>query len=538
MGTSQQPQRKGGIHSYYHQPIQQMDQYCYSDFQILNNSNIITPDVTPPITQISVQTYDDSYFTLESSPAAGYLMYDSPAAASVSSSRSPFSQEVSQSSASDRNHSWDNNDSSPISGSSNISIVDDNMWSILKDLEKTLMGPDLDNDSSSCQTSSSCPLLESPRGLDLKQVLSDCAIAISDEDYPKAVRLMDMLENMVSVSGDPFQRLSAYVLEGLRARLLSSGKTIYKMLKCNEPTGPELMSYMSVLYHICPYYKFAYTSANVVIGEAMQTENQIHIIDFCIAQGSQWISFIQSIANRPGGAPFIRVTGVDDSDSIHARGGGMDIVGKRLKEVARSCRVPFEFHCAAMSGCEVELENLGIREGEALAVNFPFMLHHMPDESVNTSNHRDRLIRLVKSLSPKVMTLVEQESNTNTSSFLPRLWETLDYYTAMFESIEAGCSSKEEKKRISTEEHCVARDIVNIIACEGEERVERHELFGKWRARIAMAGFRQCGLSPYVSMAVKDMLREFSPNYRIAEMDGALYLGWKNRAMATLSAWR
>ncbi|XP_047310536.1 scarecrow-like protein 13 [Impatiens glandulifera] len=535
MRTSKQPQSKGNIHSYYHQ---QMDQYCYSDFQILNNNNNITPVETPQTTQISVQTCDDSYFTLESSPAVGYLMYDSPAGASISSSRSPFSQEVSQSCVSEPNHSWDNNDSSPVSGSSNISIVDDNMWNILKDLEKKLM--DSENDSTSCQTSSSCQLMEtthSLEALDLKHVLIDCALAISNEEYQKAVRLMETLENMVSVSGDPFQRLAAYVLEGLRARLLSSGNIIYKKLKCNEPTGSELMSYMSVLYHICPYYKFAYTSANIIIGEAMQTENRIHIIDFCIAQGSQWIAFIQSIANRPGGPPFIRVTGVDDSDSFHARGGGMDIVGKRLKEVARSCRVPFEFHGAAMSGCEVKLENLGIREGEAVAVNFPFMLHHMPDESVTTSNHRDRLIRLVKSLSPKVVTLVEQESNTNTSSFMPRVLETLEYYTAMFESIEAGCT-KDEKKRISAEEHCVARDIVNIIACEGEERVERHELFGKWRARIMMAGFQQCGLSPYVSMAVKDMLREFSPNYKIAEMNGALYLGWKNRAMATLSAWR
>lgn len=197
----------------------------------------------------------------------------------------------------------------------------------------------------------------------------------------------------------------------------------------------------------------------------------------------------------------------------------------------------FEFHGAATSGCDVQLENLQVRHGEALAVNFPYILHHIPDESVSTTNHRDRILRLVKSLSPKVVTLVEQESNTNTATFSQRFHETLDYYTAMFESIDAACP-RDDKQRINAEEHCVARDVVNIIACEGNERVERHELFGKWRLRLTMAGFFPVPLSSSVSNTVRDMLKEHSPNYRLAEGNGALCLGWKNRGLVTSSAWR
>ncbi|XVE50989.1 hypothetical protein DITRI_Ditri02bG0001300 [Diplodiscus trichospermus] len=72
--------------------------------------------------------------------------------------------------------------------------------------------------------------------------------------------------------------------------------------------------------------------------------------------------------------------------------------------------------------------------------------------------------RLVKNLSPKVVTLVEQESNTNTSIFFSIYLETLDYYTAMFESIVVACP-RNDKQRISAEQHCVACDIVNLIAC-------------------------------------------------------------------------
>ncbi|OIT05398.1 PREDICTED: scarecrow-like protein 13 [Nicotiana attenuata] len=544
MQASQGPRRSGDVHRLYHQPMQQVQQY-YTPYQAVDNN--IYNDSSSSGTQFSFQTQNEQVFTLDSLPATDYAIYDAAPSVSISSNRSPFSPQCSQSYISDPHHSFDNTCGSPVSGCSG---VDDGNGTkhVLRELKNKLLGPESNiDDSSSCSFNGviSKPsslikwnqVLDIASRLDLKDLLVACAEAVAEADISSAEGLMNVLEQRVSVSGEPMQRLSAYMLEGLRARLLSSGSTIYKKLKCNEPTSSDLLSYMQVLYHICPYYKFAYMSANVVIGEAMRNENRIHIIDFQIAQGSQWMFLLHDLASRPGGPPYVRVTGVDDSQSAHARGGGLKLVGERLKKVAESCGVPFEFHGAALSGCKVELENLQVRHGEALAVNFPYMLHHMPDESVSTMNHRDRLLRLVKSLSPKIVTLVEQESNTNTAPFLPRFRETLDYYTAMFESTDAA-RSRDDKQRISAEEHCIARDVVNIIACEGADRVERHEPFGKWRSRLVMAGFTPCPLSPSVGEAIKDMLKEYSPNYKLSESQEALYLGWKNRALATSSAWR
>lgn len=549
----QTSQSSASFQSFYNQPTQKIDPYGSSTFQILNNDSTGSRSQG---TEVSFQTYPEQFFTLESTPATDYATYSSPSAVSVSSNRSPFSPQGSHSYASDLYQQSDNTYGSPVSGSSGVE--DENkLLHALWVLRNELLGPESDTDDSGTfngVVTQPSPftrynrILEMAPHMDLKQLLGACAEIVSEADtvslsdrqvaISAAEALMEILEKMVSVSGEPSQRLGAYMLEGLRARLLSSGSIIYKKLKCKEPTSSELMSYMGVLYQICPYYKFAYMSSNVIIGEAMENENNIHIIDFQIAQGSQWVSLIQALARRPGGPPYIRITGVDDSQSAYARGGGLPLVGQKLAQVAESCGVPFEFNGAAMSGCEVQLEHLQVRHGEALAVNFPYILHHMPDESVSTTNHRDRLLRLVKSLSPKVVTVVEQESNTNTSTFYQRFIETLDYYTAMFESIDAA-RSRDDRQRISAEEHCVARDVVNIVACEGIDRVERHELFGKWRMRLAMAGFSPLQLSPSVGNAIKDMLKEYSSNYRLADFgNGALYLGWKNRALATTSAWR
>lgn len=550
MRTTEAPQSSSGLlHGPYRQQLKKQkveDQY----YTIASHASKNFSDEN--INQTLFRANTGQFFTLNSSPTIDCGVYGSPTitpttTASFSSNWSALSS--------------DNNTSgSPLSGSSGVVDGGNELTHMLRELENRLMGPtsEMYNDTSSysftylpdseqslgdavSETSFLTrwkQIREIAPSLDTKDLLNVCAEAVADADVATAEFFMGLLEKRVSVSGDPFQRLSAYLLEGLRARLLSSGSTIYKKLNCNEPTGPELMSYMQVLYHLCPYYKFAYVTSNVIIGEAVAHEDRVHVIDFQIAQGSQWIFFIKALSQRPGGPPFFRLTGVDDPNSARARGGGLALVGERVAKFAASCGVPFEFHAAAISGSEVEPESLCVGPGEALAVNFPYFLHHMPDEGVSTVNHRDRLLRLVKGLSPRVVTLVEQEANTNTAPFLPRFRETMDYYSAMFESIDDGAHPRDDKRRISAEEHCVARDVVNLVACEGGDRVERHEVFGKWRMRMTMAGFSPCPLSPSVTETMAQVLREYSPNYWMRESEGALRLGWKARALSTCSAWR
>ncbi|KAL0000983.1 hypothetical protein SO802_014764 [Lithocarpus litseifolius] len=372
---------------------------------------------------------------------------------------------------------------------------------------------------------------------DLKQLLTACAKALSDNRMDDFDKLTEKARDAVSITGEPIQRLGAYMVEGLVARKEASGTNIYHALKCREPESKDLLSYLHILYEICPYLKFGYMAANGAIADACKNEDRIHIIDFQIALGTQWMTLLQALAARPGGAPHVRITGIDDPISKYARGDGLEAVGRRLAAISVKFNIPVEFHGVPEFAPDITRDMLNVRPGEALAVNFPLQLHHTPDESVDVSNPRDELLRMIKSLSPKVVTLVEQESNTNTTRFFHRFVETLEYYLAMFESIDVTLP-RDSKERINVEQHCLARDIVNIIACEGKERVERHELFGKWKSRLTMAGFRQYPLSTYVNSVIKSLLRCYSEHYNLVETDGAMLLGWKNRNLISASAWQ
>ncbi|GAB4859350.1 DNA topoisomerase 2-associated protein pat1 [Ancistrocladus abbreviatus] len=238
-----------------------------------------------------------------------YVFYNSPTTLSFSSSGSPVSQLDFHPYPSYHYYSPDD-----MSGSC---ISDDrtDLKHKLKELETAMLGPDsdiMDSYDSALQletrVSSSVVgswglVIEMIACKDLKGVLIACAKAVSDNDTLMIQWLMDELCQMVSVSGGPIQRLGAYVLEGLVARLASSGSSIYKALKCKEPATADMLSYMHILYEVCPYIKFGYMSANGAIAEAMKDERRVHIIDFRIGQGSQWITLIQAFAARPGGPP-------------------------------------------------------------------------------------------------------------------------------------------------------------------------------------------------------------------------------------------
>jgi len=373
----------------------------------------------------------------------------------------------------------------------------------------------------------------------LERLLVTCAEAMAENDFQKANVVISKLNHMVSIHGDPMQRLAAYMLEGLVARMVSSGGGLYKALKCKVAPaagGGDLLSAMQVLYDVCPYFKFGYMAANGAIAEAFQNEDRVHIIDFEINQGVQWSTLIQALAARPGGPPHLRITGVDDPSSEMTPPGGLKLVGNRLRKLAQSVGVPFVFHAVEKKCPEVQAWMLERQHGEALAVNFALQLHHVPDESVCTTNPRDRMLQMVKSLGPKVVTLVEQEANTNTAPFLPRFIEAMKYYSAVFQSLDVTLG-RDSRERINVEQQCLARDLVNVIACEGAERVERHEMLGKWRARMSMAGFRPRSLSASVNNTIKMLLEAYSDKYRLQEEGGALSLGWMNRSLIVASAW-
>ncbi|KAH9328698.1 hypothetical protein KI387_000806, partial [Taxus chinensis] len=322
-------------------------------------------------------------------------------------------------------------------------------------------------------------------GLQLVHLLLACAEAVAREDYLVAHRTLLQLKQVVTPSGDSMQRVASCFTEALHARLMGTGGRSYAALRAYDLASSEEVRYAyQILYQACPYVKFAHFTANQAIFEAFEGEERVHIIDLDIVQGYQWPAFVQALAARPGGAPHLRITGV---------GMPLDAVqetGKRLAELAESLHVPFEFHAVGERLENVQAHMFQRRIGEALAVNSVNRLHRLFSDPASLGG----ILSMIREQAPNIVTLVEQEASHNGPFFLGRFLEALHYYSAIFDSLDATLPQSSPERR-KVEQLIFASEICNIVACEGSERVERHEKLEKWRKLMESKGFQNVALS-------------------------------------------
>jgi hypothetical protein len=93
-------------------------------------------------------------------------------------------------------------------------------------------------------------------------------------------------------------------------------------------------------------------------------------------------------------------------------------------------------------------------------------------------------------------------------------------------------------KRLLVERDVFARCALNIIACEGSDRVERPQNYKEWQAQNRRAGLRQLPLDPDIVEILKDQVREQYHRHFVINEDGRwLLLGWKGRVLYALSTW-
>ncbi|KAJ7515204.1 hypothetical protein O6H91_22G005500 [Diphasiastrum complanatum] len=376
-------------------------------------------------------------------------------------------------------------------------------------------------------TSSSQP---QPSGLHLVHLLLSCAEAVSQEDYAGAKRMLAQLQCIASSQGDSIHRVAAYFTEALLARISGTASGSYIAIRSHEEiSSDDIVAAYHVLYQVCPYVKFGHFTCNQAIFEAFEGHQRVHILDLDILQGYQWPALIQALAARPGGALHLRITGV--GKPLQA----LRETGRRLSDLASSLHVSFEFHALGERLENLQSYMLERRPGEILAVNCVNRLHRLLSEPTNSIIS---ILRLIRDLAPTVLTLVEKEASHNGSSFLGRFLEALHYFSAIFDSLDATLPQN-SPERAKVESTIFGNEITNIVACEGPERIERHEKLESWWKIMESIGFHSVPLSPNGINQCKLLLGLYPcDGYSAVEDKGCLILRWQDRPILAVSTWR
>ncbi|XP_068639154.1 scarecrow-like protein 18 [Aristolochia californica] len=376
----------------------------------------------------------------------------------------------------------------------------------------------------------------------MRQLLNSCAELISQSDYAAAARVISLLSSSSTPCGDSTDRLVHQFARALSLRL--NRFTFRNLLSSSSSTSSSSLSVTDIealqtsylyLNQITPFIRFCHLTANQAILEAIDGHQTIHILDLDTMQGVQWPPLMQAIAERgepSNPPPSIRITGVGHDLETLRR------TGDRLQIFAQSLGLNFQFH-----PLHLHTENLHIHlpsavtilPGEALAVNCVLYLHELLRDDTG-----DVLLflRAIKAMNPKVVTVAEREANHNHPIFLQRFMEALEHYSAIFDSLEATLPPT-SRERLSVEQIWFGREVIDIIAAEGNERREKHERFERWAEILRSSGFSNVPLSPFALSQAKLLLRLHYPSegYQLHLLSDSLFLGWQNKALFSVSSW-
>ncbi|GLT91654.1 hypothetical protein SLE2022_095300 [Rubroshorea leprosula] len=133
---------------------------------------------------------------------------------------------------------------------------------------------------------------------------------------------------------------------------------------------------------------------------------------------------------------------------------------------------------AVNSFADIDVSLLEMRDGEFVVVNCMLVFSKILFEALAL----EKLLQRVRDvMRVDVMIVVEHDANHNQSDFLLRFDESLRYYSSLFQDLLSYyCPGAEPYFRYQ---------IGNIVACEGSNRVERHQTWAQWKSLLIHYGF-------------------------------------------------
>ncbi|MCO5558105.1 hypothetical protein L7F22_011682 [Adiantum nelumboides] len=390
--------------------------------------------------------------------------------------------------------------------------------------------------------------LEAGVALDLKELLVSCAQAVSVGNAMRAFETLQQLRrNGASATGSGLHRVLHYFCEALEARIHGVGSHAYSDAAYNNrPSVAETLKAMKRAFSFIPIFKCAHYFANQSILKAAEGATRLHIIDYGIFYGFQWPCLINALAEREEGPPTLVITGIEFPQPGINSAEGLEDIGRRLSEYAKTYNVPFEYHAIAASHWE-DVDPISHTSGdgqEVVVVNCMHRLRHVFDESAAGSHDysascpRQKLLEKMCKLNPDLFVVAVVNASHNSPFFVSRFREALNYYCSKFDLVDTTWDTSLD--RTILEKDCFYRDILNIVACEGFERVERPETYRQWQARIRRAGFEQMQVMPSVFARLRAHVQNYYHKDFNVDHDSNRWMlvSWKGRTMEAVSAWR
>ncbi|KAI3423660.1 GRAS domain-containing protein [Psidium guajava] len=375
---------------------------------------------------------------------------------------------------------------------------------------------------------------------DLRSLLILCAQAVSTNDFKTARELLWQIRQDSSPTGDGSQRIAHYFANGLEARLavnIGRSQAFHHSVIEKRSLADKVRGYQ-LHYSACPFTKFQILFSNYMMLKLAKTAKVLHIIDFGINFGFQWPILIQELSKRTGGVTKLRITGIELPQSGFRPAERIEGTGRHLAKYCERFHVPFEFQAVASASWEcIRVADLKIRSGEVVAVNCLSRFEYLYDETIEVNCQRDMVLSLIRSMKPHVFIHGIRNGSYNTPFFTTRFREALFHLSTMYDMFDT-TMNHDNAQRLVLERDFLGREIMNVVACEGLERVERPETYKQWQVRLTRVGFQQLPLDQeLIKKARAKLSGEYHKDFALHEENNWMLLGWRGRIISGCTSW-
>ncbi|KAL2337114.1 hypothetical protein Fmac_011560 [Flemingia macrophylla] len=410
------------------------------------------------------------------------------------------------------------------------------------------------------------------RGKYLARILNACSKFIESGSIMNADTALDYIAHIASPYGDAMQRVATYISEGLACRVLKNLHGVPKAINLSKAmSNSEEQFVKRSFFNLYPFLKISYVITSHAIAEAMEGEKLVHIIDLSASDAHQWTYLMQRLKESQKNPPYLKITGIHEKKEV------LEQLETHLKVEAANLNFHIEFNAIVSTLENLDLEELPVKKGEPLAISSVLQLHTLlatgyatacsssslaepmhqrtfaemlGKQTINPSFNSSllqlplyasstKILHFLNDLwkfQPRVMMITEQESNVNGSSLTERVDKALDFYGTLFNCLELIVSTP-PIERIIMERTLLGEQIKNIVACEGDERKERHEKLENWITRLELAGFGKGHISHHGMMQARKQLHGYGNGYKVCHEKNCLFVCWNDKPLFSVSAW-
>ncbi|KAJ6960820.1 DELLA protein 2-like isoform X1 [Populus alba] len=304
--------------------------------------------------------------------------------------------------------------------------------------------------------------------------LMDCAKAVAGGNLKLADVLFEEMEGLTAEeTSEVTKKVVSYFAEALARRVHGVyPRNPFPLIPSSFMNTQRSLRY----FEITPAPIHFLTAADVI------GKQPVHFIDFSIMLGSREYDSLlpRLLPNRAFRLTNIGPNPCKDSKHIQER-------QRKLTELARQLNIDFQLQQfeanipADIEECVLKLESTS--EDEIVIVRWEFEFHKL----LAVEGAIERVLSKLKELKPKLMLINEQEADHNSPDFFDRFALSFQYYSRVFNHFNFVTSRTDREEVL--ERHW-RRQISNVVACEGIDRVERHQTFDQWNERLRGAGFR------------------------------------------------